>query len=144
MATSLMTFIGKSFWIHNAVAEVWFSSFVRTANRVTEIPVWLQLMLNEITPALEHNWVDGIAMHVFDDHIDSPQRVEDFLSLLLTTNAELLKVAGVQRIVSVDKFDAASEFLIPEIQMIEVLFRQPEQLHEPWKIFTVPDGWRIA
>lgn len=139
-----MTFQGKSFWIHNAVAEVWFSSFVRTASRATEIPAWLQHMLNEIRPALEHSWVDGIAMRVFDDHISSPQRVEYFLPFLLATNAELLEAAKVQRIVSVDKFDAASEFLTPDIQMIEVMFRQPEEMSEPWKIFTIPDGWRIA
>lgn len=139
-----MTFKGKSFWIHNAVAEVWFSSLVRTASRATEISGWLQLMLDEIRPALEHSWVDGIVMRVFDDHISSPQRVEYFLPFLLATNTELLEAAKVQRIVSVDKFDAVSEFLIPEVQMIEVMFRQPEEMSEPWKIFTVPDGWRIA
>lgn len=139
-----MTFKGKSFWIHNAIAEVWFCSFARVANRVTEIPGWLELMLDEIRPALEHSWIDGIAMRVFDEHINSPQRMEDFLPLLAATNAELLAMAGAQRLVSVEKFDAASEFLIPETQMIEVLFRQPEKLSEPWKIFTIPDGWRVA
>lgn len=101
-------------------------------------------MLDEIRPALEHSWVDGIVMRVFDDHINSPHRMEEFLPLLLSSNAELLKVAKVRRKVGVDKFDAVREFLIPEVQMIETMFRQPDELSEPWKIFTVPDGWRIA
>jgi hypothetical protein len=144
MGTSLMRFCSKAFWVRNAIAEVWFYSFVQTAQAEPVMPTWLQKMVDDIVPALDAAWIDGVVMSAFDDHLTSPERLEVFLPLMMKTNAALLSKASTSRVVSVGKFDAASEFLIPEIQMIETLFLRPEDISEPWKTFTVPHGWRVA
>jgi hypothetical protein len=144
MSSSLLTYRKKSFWVHNAIAEVWFYSFVQTALAEPAIPAWLRGMVDDISPALDAAWIDGVAMNAFDDHLTSSERLEFFLPLMMKINTALLSKASTGRVVSVDKFDAASEFLLPEIQMIEALFLRPESIHEPWKIFTVPHGWCVA
>lgn len=63
-----------------------------------------------ITPALDAAWIDGVAMNVSNDHLTSPEGLEVFLPLMAKTNVGLLPKASIGRVVSVDKFDAASDF----------------------------------
>lgn len=144
MASSQMNFQGKSFWIHNAVAEVWFAWFVRTTKGEPHMAAWLQAMVDDINVALGAPWVDGIVMTAFDTHLTSPERLDAFVSLMKKTNEELLAKAQTSRVVSIDRFDAASEFLVPEVQMLETLFLDSQEISEPWKIFVIGKGWVAA
>ena len=143
MSTSLLTYKKKSFWIHNAVAEVWVSYFLR-AIRSGSHPYWLHGMVDEIEPALEAGWVEGVIANAFDSHIKSKDQLEQFVPIMKLVNEKILQQTNISPIVSIDKFDASSAFLAPEILMIETLFLRPEQILEPWKVFTLNEGWRVA
>lgn len=144
MSTSLLKFKQKGFWIHNAVAEVWLCFLVRAVRSETHAPSWLQGMAEEIELALEANWIDGVISNVFDTNVESKERLELFSRLLIPMNAEILAKASEHQTVSIDKFGASSAFLIPEILMVDTLFFRPEEITEPWKVFTLRDGWRAA
>ena len=144
MASSQMNFQGKSFWIHNAVAEVWFAGFAQMTRTEQHVKPWLHAMIDEINAALSASWVDGIVMTIFDANLTSPDRIDDFISLMKKTNRELLMKAQASHVVSIDRFDAGTEFLVPEIEMLEALFLHPQEISEPWKIFAVGKGWVAA
>lgn len=144
MPTSLLKFKQKGFWIHNAVAEVWLCFLARAVRSETHIPAWLQRMAEEIELALDAGWIDGVTSSVFDAHLESTERVDFFLPLLSSVKEEILAKACEQQTVSIDKFEASSVFLIPEILMVDMLFSRPEEISEPWKVFTLQDGWRVA
>ncbi|MDM0039165.1 hypothetical protein QTH89_22205 [Variovorax sp. J22G21] len=144
MPSSLMTFRGKSFWMHNAVAEVWFAAFTREVVGEKGAPEWIQSMLDDVAPALEHGWVDGIVMSAFDEHLTSNQRLEAFLPRMARTNSYLRSAAVLGDVVVVGRFCVSKEFLLPQIERLEDLFLRPQVLSEPWEIFTAPAGWRAA
>jgi hypothetical protein len=144
MSTSLLKFKQKGFWIHNAVAEVWFCFLVRAVRSEASAPPWLQGMAEELELALKANWIDGVTSSVFDSYLDSTEKVELVLPLLSSTREKILAEASEQQTVSIDRFDASSVFLIPEILMMDTLFSRPEEISEPWKVFTLRDGWRVA
>lgn len=60
------------------------------------------------------------------------------------TNRKLLAKAETSPVVSIDGFDAASEFFVPEVEMLEALFLRPQDISEPWKIFVIGKGWIAA
>jgi hypothetical protein len=134
----------KGVWVHNAVAEVWLCFLVREIRSEAHAPLWLQGMAEEIELALEAGWIDGVISSVFDAHLESVDKVELFLPRLSSAKDEILAQASKQQAVNIDKFDASSAFVIPETLMLERLFAHPEEISEPWKVFTLRDGWRIA
>lgn len=144
MATSLMKFKGKAFWIRNAVAEVWFCALLTAIKEEKIIPEWVAKMLDEINLALQHAWVDGIVMNAFDTHLNTQEKIDWVMPIALQTNMRLLSEAKTLQVVSIEKFDAASEVLIPEIQMIETLLLRPDEISAPWKSYVLPGGWCIA
>ncbi|CAN7327745.1 hypothetical protein [Variovorax sp. LjRoot178] len=130
--------------MHNAVAEVWFAAFTREVVGEADTPEWVQSMLGDVAPALEHGWVDGIVMSSFDKHITSNLRLEAFLPRMARTNSYLRSVVVPGDVVVVGTVRASKQFLLPEIERLEDLFLRPQVLSEPWEIFTVPTGWRAA
>ena len=78
MSTSLMNFRGKSFWIHNAVAEVWFSCLIDNPEIKNSHQIWVNKISHEIEMALDAQWVDGIVMGLFDLHLNASKRVDFF------------------------------------------------------------------
>ena len=144
LPSSLMTFRGKSFWIHNSVAEVWFAAFMREVASEAGTSEWNQSMLDDLAPALEHGWVDGILMGAFDKHLTSDQRLEAFLPRMARTNSYLRSAAVPGDVVVVGRFCASKDYLLPQIERLQDLFLRPQVLSEPWEIFTVPGGWRAA
>lgn len=130
--------------MHNAVAEVWFAAFVQEAVGEADTPDWGQSMLDDVASALDHGWVDGIVMGVFDKHLTSLQKLEAFLPRMARTNSYLQSAVFLEDLVVVGRFCASKNFLLPEIERLTDLFLRPHVLVEPWEIFTVPRGWRAA
>jgi hypothetical protein len=139
-----MKFKQKAFWIHNAVAEVWFCLLVVALRSEANSPAWLYAMTEELEQALEADWIDGVTSSIFDTHLVSTDRVKLFLPRARSTTEELLLKASENRSVSIGRFNASSSFLIPEMQMVNTLLFRPEEVSEPWKVFTLRDGWRVA
>jgi len=101
-------------------------------------------MGDEIEPALEAGWIEGIVANVFDTHIKSENQIEQFVLTMKSVNEKILRQTTISPKVSINGCDASSAFLTPEMLMMETLFLRPEEVSEPWKVFTLNKGWRVA
>jgi hypothetical protein len=143
MSTSLVGYADKRFWMHNAVAEVWFSVFAKQVVRRRTTERWLIAFAGEAQNALDARWIDGIATGGFDQYVGEEQRTL-FLGVLAAVNKELLDQAAQASVVEVDGFAATSEFLVAELSMLENVFLRPQRVPMPPNVFSPAGGWRPA
>lgn len=143
MSTSLLKFNESGFWIHNSVAELWFSVFCEQAACFKD-KKWVSDFLNEINLALDAGWIDGIAMAIFDKYLFSQARHHIFLNIVNDTNNFLINQASIDDVISHGRFSASKSFLIPELNMIHNLFFASNEVPDLPHVFVLDQGWVIA
>ena len=144
MATSIVGFRERKFWIHNAVAEVWFSSFAEHVALRTRPESWLLSLRKDVTEALMARWIDGVTMTTFDSYLIDDARIAVFSTVLLAVNQHLSAEADRASTVCVGEFCASRDFLRPEISMLANLFLSPDQVLAPPHVFVRDKGWCVA
>lgn len=144
MSTSLFVFHDKKFWIHNAVAEVWLSAFVQELILDRSLMQSEKSFVNDITESLDAQWLDGILMSGFETHINDEKKMAAFLPIIQKTNDKLLEQSKSGKTVQVGNSAASTDFLVPEITMLENLFFEREKVPSPPHIFKAGQGWVVA
>lgn len=143
MSSMILKYQGRGAWIHGAVAEIWVAELISALGAVRSEQSSLSDLLVDIESALESNWLVGVLIGGFDEHLKTAELHLRFLGHLAAANHELMRlpvndrgvVCRLDRVVSID-------FLMPELQMIDDLFRHPERVPEPPAAFSLDKGWR--
>jgi hypothetical protein len=143
MSSVILKFQQRGAWIHGAVAEIWVAELICALEAIRCEKSSLSDLLVDLESALESNWLVGVLIGGFDEHLKTAELRSRFLDYLATAHHELMRlpandrgvVCRLDRVVSID-------FLMPELQMIDDLFRHPERVPEPPAAFSLDKGWR--
>jgi len=142
MSTSLFRFGGRAFWIHDGVAEIWFSAFADEIRLNFADVAWLGEISSKIEETLRHAWVAAV-VDIFDEYANSINS-STLKSIVIAVNTRLVLLAESDEVVKVNSFQAARSFVLPEIEMLSFIFFSPEKVVAPPYVFTVDEGWKVA
>ncbi len=142
MSTSLFKFRGRAFWIHDGVAEIWFSAFADEIRLNFNDVDWLCEISSKIEEALSHAWITAV-VDIFDEYANSTD-FATLKSIVLAVNARLASLADSDELVKVNSFQATRSFVLPEIEMLSFIFVSPEKVIAPPCVFSLDEGWKVA
>lgn len=132
MGTSVLHFKGRGIWLHHAVAEVWLAELIGLMAAERGAAGSLATLLVEMEQALKHNWVTGVLVSGFDEHVQDEDAFAALAPLLHSTKTALLALpADERRVVTRLGRPVHVEFLRAELRMIEDLFFHPERVAAP-------------
>lgn len=132
MSTEISIYKGKSFWIHNFVAEAWFAVLSKIVLQDTQV-LWLQEYKKEIDDMLDCRWLTGLLQ--FDSDINTYEKEHLFKSLILEVNEYLQNRISENKgednfVIFIDneEYVVAEKFLVPEMQRLSDLFFDPDAI----------------
>lgn len=142
MSTSILQVKGRGVLLHNAVAEVWVTELLRQMEPERGGSGPLRGLLLKAEEALPHNWLTGVLFGSFDEFVQDDVSFAAFARYLSAANAALRALPVDERGVANSLGRPVSEaFLLPELEMIETLFLDPERVRDPSERFALGRGW---
>lgn len=142
MATVLLKYQERGFWMHTGCAEVVFEAVRRLLCDADMADQRLLPLQDKLVEALHHRWIDGVAGTFLDAYLGMTGQAA--ASLLDRVEMALAAARCENGIVALGEFSAASDFLFPELQRLRVLIAAPNELAELPEIYAPGLGWRTA
>jgi hypothetical protein len=144
MSSTLIKNNDSSFWIHNAVAEVWLIALAKQIAGSQYDSKWLVDFAAEINEALAAGWVVGPLQYDFASALRDPKQIEIFKEIFEAVEVQLRDLATTDSVIKIDNYCASSEFMVRELEMLGNLFFAPSLVPSPPHIYTSEKGWKVA
>ena len=114
--------------MHNAVAEVWFSSLLNELDNVANKPTWLVEFCSQVKSSLDANWIDGITSSFCNFYLTDTERLKVFIQLAGVVQSKIFHELQDKNILKRDGFQASSILLHQELAMLMALLSSPEKV----------------